>query len=231
MIAVITGATKGIGHAIAKQFASKKFDLVITSRSQSDLDKLKDEWQTQYEINIHALASDLSIAREVSQFGDFALLAGSPAVLVNNAGVFLPGNIHDEAADTFSTLMNTNVASAYHLTRALLPSMMTQKNGHIFNVCSTASIKAYTQGGSYCISKFALLGFSKVLREELMPHNIGVTALMPGATLTDSWKGTELPNERFMNPDDIGQLVWDVYALSKRTVVEEIILRPMLGDL
>ena len=67
MIAVITGATKGIGHAIAKQFASKKFDLVITSRSQSDLDKLKDEWQTQYEINIHALASDLSIAREVSQ--------------------------------------------------------------------------------------------------------------------------------------------------------------------
>lgn len=98
-------------------------------------------------------------------------------------------------------------------------------------MCSVASIKAYPNGGSYSISKFALLGFTKALREELKPYNIKVTALVTGATLTDSWKGTSLPPSRFMKPEDVAQSIWDIAHLSDNTVVEEILLRPMLGDI
>jgi len=90
---------------------------------------------------------------------------------------------------------------------------------------------AYENGGSYCISKFALLGFSKVLRNELKEFGIKVTSVLPGATLTSSWDGVEIPEERFMPAEDIGDSIWDIYKLSDRTVVEEVVLRPQLGDL
>jgi NADP-dependent 3-hydroxy acid dehydrogenase YdfG len=151
--------------------------------------------------------------------------------LVNNTGYFLPGQIQNEADGTIESMINTNVYSAYHLTRAILPSFIKQNDGHIFNICSTASITAYTNGGSYCISKFALLGFSKVLRAELLNTQIRVTSVLPGATLTASWDGTELPAERFIKAEDIAEAVFGAYSLSKQTVVEEILIRPQQGDL
>lgn len=152
-------------------------------------------------------------------------------VLVNNAGVFRPGRVCDEAAGTLEFLIEANLYSAYHLTRALLPLMRPYRSGHIFNMCSIASLMAYPNGGSYSISKFALLGFSKALREELKPEGIRVTALLPGATWSDSWRGVELPAERLMQADDIAQLVWAAYQLSPSAVVEELVVRPQLGDL
>jgi short-subunit dehydrogenase len=109
--------------------------------------------------------------------------------------------------------------------------MIAAKDGYIFNMCSIASIMAYPNGGSYSISKFALLGMTKVLREELKPHGIRVTAIMPGATLTASWEGVDLPAERFMKPEDVAETIYTAYALSKQSVVEEILIRPQLGDL
>jgi hypothetical protein len=90
---------------------------------------------------------------------------------------------------------------------------------------------AYSNGGSYAISKFALLGFSKCLRSELKGHGIRVTAVMPGATLTESWRGTDLNEDRFMKAEDVAETIYSAYTLSDRSVVEEIILRPQLGDL
>jgi hypothetical protein len=90
---------------------------------------------------------------------------------------------------------------------------------------------AYPQGGSYSISKYALLGFSKSLREELKSYNIKVTAVMPGATLTDSWKDSELPEERFIPAEDIASIIYNTTLLSDRTVVEDIIIRPQAGDI
>ncbi len=90
---------------------------------------------------------------------------------------------------------------------------------------------AYPNGGSYSISKFALLGFSKVLREELKSSGIKVTAVMPGATWSDSWSGAELPYERLMEAEDIAESILSIYKLGPSAVVEEIILRPQLGDL
>ncbi len=174
----------------------------------------------------------MSRQADVEQFSEAIIQLGTPVhLLINNAGVFVPGQIHTEPKGVFEQTMHTNVFGVYHLTRALLPGMIAQRSGHIFNVCSTASITAYVNGGSYCVSKFALLGMSKVLREELKPHNIRVTSVLPGATLTASWEGTDLPPYRFMPPEDVAEAILAAYRLSARTVVEELVLRPQLGDI
>ena len=103
--------------------------------------------------------------------------------------------------------------------------------GHIFNMCSVASLMAYPNGGSYSISKYALLGFSKNLRLELKDKGIKVTGIMPGATWSASWEGVELPEERLMQASDIALAVWSATQMSPSAVVEDIVLRPQLGDL
>ena len=114
----------------------------------------------------------------------------------------------------------------------LAAALKAQRSGHVFNLCSIASIEeAYPNGGSYAISKFALLGFSKVLREELKAYGIRVTAILPGATRTASWDGVELPDDRFMKVEDVADAVYAAYALSGRSVVEEMVIRPQLGDI
>ncbi|HEY9257987.1 SDR family oxidoreductase, partial [Chitinophaga sp.] len=139
--------------------------------------------------------------------------------------------LHEEAEGLLEKLMSVNVYSAYHLTRALLPAMIADRKGHIFNMCSTASYGAYPNGGSYSITKYALLGFTKNLRKELMPHNIRVTAVSPGPTLTASWEGFDAPPDRMMPPEDIASVIWSAWTMAKQTVIEEIQLRPMLGDI
>ena len=145
--------------------------------------------------------------------------------------MFLPGSIATEEAGVLEKLTETNVYSAYHLTRGLLPYMLKQQSGHIFMMCSTASITAYTNGGSYCITKFALLGMAKVLRQELKDQHIKVTAILPGATYTDSWQGTDLPRERFMEAQDVADAIIAAAQLSPSAVIEEILMRPMAGDI
>ena len=152
-------------------------------------------------------------------------------ILVNNVGRFIPGELHKETDEAFEATLHTNLFSNYYLTKAVLPAMMERKTGDIFNICSTASIMAYPNGGSYCISKFALLGFSKVLREEMKAYGIRVISVIPGATLTASWEGVDLPEERFMPAEDIATAIFEAQQLSRRTVIEEILLRPALGDL
>jgi len=108
--------------------------------------------------------------------------------------------------------------------------MKEARSGHIFTVCSIASLSAYPGGGAYSISKFALLGMTKNLRLELMPHSIKVTAVIPGAVYTDSWKGFVEP-ERIMQPEDIATLIYTASNLSMQATVEEIVIRPQAGDL
>jgi hypothetical protein len=152
-------------------------------------------------------------------------------VLVNNAGKFIPGTTMEEAEGNLESMIETNVYSAYHVTRGLVAHMKAKAAGHIFNLCSIASIKAYPNGGSYAISKFALLGFSKVLREELKECGIRVTAVLPGATRTASWDGVDLPDTRFIKPEDVAEIIFNAYSISDRSVVEEVIIRPQLGDI
>lgn len=232
MNAVITGASRGIGKAIASVFARHGYNLLLNARSEDKLLQTVEELKTAFpNIAIGAKAMDLSRRQEARLFGEWVLQqADTIDVLVNNAGSFLPGNVSDEAEGTLEQMMDTNLYSAYWLTRALLPRMMALRSGHIFNMCSIAGLQAYPNGGSYSISKFALLGFSKNLRHELMEYSIKVTAVIPGAVYTDSWAGF-VAKERIMEAEDVAHMIYAASRLSPQAVAEEIVLRPLLGDL
>lgn len=231
-IAVVTGATKGIGKALVNVFSENGYDVAVCSRNAADLENLTKATESKYQNRVYALQADMSVKEEVLQFAGFIQQQeGQVEVLVNNAGLFIPGQVHTEEDGTLETMINTNLYSAYHLTRALIHDMKSRRAGHIFNICSTASFVPYVNGGSYCISKFAMLGMSKVLREEMKEYGVRVTSIMPGATYTASWEGADLPEERFMKAEDVAAAVWNACQMSDRTVVEEIIMRPQLGDI
>lgn len=229
---VVTGGTKGIGRAIIEKFAAQGFDVITCARNERDLQQLKTALEDQHAIKVFTRPTDMAVKDDVKKFVEFVLSLNRPIdVLVNNAGYFIPGEIATEEEGALESMINANLYSAYYTTRGLVHGMRERKNGYIFNMCSIASIKAYPNGGSYAISKFALLGFSKCLREELKTFGIRVTAVMPGATLTASWEGVNLPEERFMRAEDVADAVYGAYSLSGRSVVEEIIIRPQLGDI
>lgn len=233
MNVVITGASKGFGKALAEKFASEGHDLYICSRNAVALYKTVDEILTRFpDRTIKSKPFDLSIKEQSKEFGHWVLQFGIPIdILINNAGSFLPGSVHDEDEGVLERMIEVNLYSAYHLTRVLIPKMIAQKSGHILNMCSIASFQAYSNGGAYSISKFALAGFSKNLREEMKPHGIKVTALYPGAALTDSWAGSNIDPNRIMEASDIAQMVYASTQLSLQACPEDIIIRPQLGDL
>ena len=230
---VVTGGTKGIGKAIIEKFSRHDFDIATCSRNRQELELLKTTiYKLNPSTNVFIQQADLSDKNQTKGFCEFIRTLQRPIdVLVNNAGYFLPGLFMTEPEDTLEKMINANVYSAYHTTRGLAGEMITKRAGHIFNMCSIASIKAYPNGGSYAIAKFALLGFSKCLREELKEFGIRVTAVIAGATKTASWEGTNLPDERFMKVEDIADAIYATYTLSDRSVIEEIVIRPQLGDI
>lgn len=231
--AIITGATHGIGRAIAEKFLAEGYAVITCARNTEELHALRDMWETKWpHAHIHAVGVDVGIKDEVMAFAQFVLdNAETIDVLVNNAGTFLQGDVSTEPDGQLEQMMNVNLFSAYHLTRALLPRMKSQGQGNIFNLCSVASLKAYPGGGSYSITKYALLGFSENLRYELREHGIRVTALCPGATWSRSWSSSGVLRERIMESEDVATMVWAICNLSDKADVETVIMRPMLGDL
>ena len=151
--------------------------------------------------------------------------------MVNNVGTFIPGKLIEEEDSALEQMININLYSNYWVTKGLVNLMTNKKEGHIFNMCSIASKVAYANGGSYCISKFAFYGMSQCLREELKDFNIKVTSVLPGAVRTGSWDGTLLPDDRFIKPDDVSSSIYSAYNTSKGATIEEIIIRPQLGDI
>jgi short-subunit dehydrogenase len=193
---------------------------------------MKDDLEKKFGVSVFVQSVDMSKKDAVAKFSTFILsLNRTIDVLINNAGYFVPGEISEEKDGILESMIEANLYSAYNMTRGVVKKMKETRTGHIFNMCSIASIEAYPNGGSYAISKFAFLGFSKCLREELKPHAIRVTAVMPGATRTASWEGTDLPDERFMSAEDVAESIFAAYSLSPRSVVEEILIRPQLGDI
>jgi NAD(P)-dependent dehydrogenase (short-subunit alcohol dehydrogenase family) len=226
---VVTGCTRGIGRAIAEYFAAQGFSVAGYARNKDDIQRMRSAFSSQYPgQECLFMVADASNKEDVIRFADAVKKQfGEIEVLVNNAGAFVPGSIMDDQDGSLEMLMQTNVYSAYYLTRALKPVI----KRNIFNICSIASLQAYANGASYTISKFALLGFSRQLRHELMPTGIKVTSVMPGAVHTDSWSGSGLPEERFIQPRDIGKMIYNVYELSDGADLEELIIRPQLGDI
>jgi short-subunit dehydrogenase len=232
MNVIITGASRGIGRAIAEIFASNGHTLFLSSRSDVALYKTTEELTTRYpHATVRSKPFDLSVKERAQQFGRWCLEQAVPDVLVNNAGVFEPGNTFNEPEGTLENQIATNLYSAYHLTRTVLPKMIERKTGHVFNMCSIASLDAYPNGGAYSVSKYALHGFTKNLRHEMLQFGIKVTGVFPGAVMTDSWSGFDNSSHRIMEADDIAKMIYAATQLSMQACVEDIVIRPVLGDL
>jgi len=227
MKAVITGATKGIGKAIALKLWKEGYDLALVARSAEDLKQMQQElFSPGRKILIYAI--DCSIKEEVYRFlnqikNDF----GFVNVLVNNAGAFIPGSLLDESDETFEQQQDLNVNGTYYISKFFGKEMRLKRHGHIFNICSVASKAPVENGGSYSVTKAAMLSLNHVLRQELAPHNVKVTAFLPGATKTASWEGTTIPDEKFVQPADIAETLYTILNLSKGVNVDEVLITPL----
>jgi short-subunit dehydrogenase len=233
MNVIITGASRGLGFSMAEAFAAEGNDLYLTSRNEVKLYLALESLQSRFPDQlIKAMPFDLGSKQGAMDFGNWIISQKvEPDILINNAGSFEPGNLYDEPDGQMENMLNTNFMSAYHITRLLLPSMIKRKSGHIFNISSIAALQAYPNGGSYSVSKFALSGFSKNLRDELKPHLIKVTCIYSGAVYTDSWAGSGVKPGRIMKPSDIADTIVQISKLSHQALVEELIIRPLAGDL
>ncbi|MEZ4700690.1 MAG: SDR family oxidoreductase [Rhodothermales bacterium] len=229
---LITGASQGIGAAIALAFAGEPDTrLALVARHAGNLDAVVRRC-TAAGAEAAAFVCDVTNDEAVEAMAASVQSAwGAPDVVVNNAGVFTPGTIQETTAERFRHQVEVNLTSAFLVTRAFLDPMLQRGSGHFFFMASVASIRAYPAGAAYCAAKHGLLGLARSVREETRQHGLRVTALLPGATFTPSWEGVDLPETRFMPAEDIARALLDVYRLSDRTVVEELILRPQLGDL
>lgn len=231
--AIITGGTQGLGKAITEKLLTEGFSVAICARNRDELQEIEKNWQSQYPTQkVICYPADMGAKEQVNAFAD-VVLEKFPAIdlLVNNAGIFLPGSVGDAEDGNLESLMAINLFSAYYMTRKVLPAMKKAGSGHIFNMCSVSSLKAYPNGASYGISKYALNGFSENLRDELKPFNIKVTALFPGATDTRTWDGSGFEPTRMMQSADVASMLWASYSLSALADVESIVMRPIKGDL
>lgn len=229
---VITGASQGIGRAIAERFSREPgVSVALLARTGHRLEEVARRCRGN---GARALVCpcDVTDDEAVSLQAERILSwGGVPHALVNNAGLFRPGRLLDTSAEEFRAQLDVNLTSAFVVTRAFLDAMVRQQGGHIFFMASVASLRGYAGGVAYCAAKHGLLGLARVVREETMADGIRVSTLLPGAVRTPSWDGTDLPDERFMAASDIADSVVDIFSLGTRTVVEEVLLRPQLGDL
>jgi short-subunit dehydrogenase len=231
--ALITGATRGMGRAIAIAFANEGLNLAVCSRNVAELGNFKNELhQINPDIKVFTLVANISAKAEVLQFAQSAEQElGFIDVIVNNAGMYIPASILDDDEDAFDKLMNTNVIPAYQLYRYFGKKLIAARSGHIFNICSIASKNVVVEAGSYSVTKFALYGLNNVMRLELQQYGVKVTAVMPGSTLTSSWDGVQVDSARFVMPEDIAAAIINAYRLSPGANVDEITIKPVFGQL
>lgn len=232
MNVLITGASKGIAKAVALKMAINGHHLALCARDIKELEILKNEIiQVSPSIKVFIKSVDCSVKEEVLAFADEALQQlGEIDVLLNCVGLFQPSFILDEAFDSLDKHMKINVYAAYYLYKKLAPLMKKRRNGYIFNICSVASLESIANVGSYCVTKAALLSLNNIMRAELMEHDVKVTAILPGSTLTDSWKGTEISPDEFIQPEDVASVILQIMSMSKGANVEQIVMKPIHGQ-
>ena len=227
MNAIVTGATRGIGRAIALNLAQHGYNLAICARNAQELKSFAQELKYT-NARVFTFKADCSIKEEVYAFCQAATeQMGAADVLVNNAGTFIPGLLLDEADDVFDLQLGLNLKAAYYCAKYFGKIMRERQSGHIFNICSVASKAVVENAGSYSVTKSALLSLNDVLRQELSKYNVKVTAILPGSTLTSSWDGTQIPPERFVQPEDIAKTLYTILNLSKGVNVDEVVLKPL----
>lgn len=232
-VVVITGASQGIGAALATAFARgvPGVRLALVARNAANLRRVAARC-AKAGASAECFTCDVADAASVEAMARAVLRRFRRVdVLVNNAGKFAGGSFLEMPVELFDQLVAANLRSVFLVSRAFAPAMVKRGAGDIFNMSSIAGLIAYPGGAAYSAAKFGVTGLSKVMRAELKDKGVRVCCVHPGATWSPSWAGSGVPASRMMPASDIAEAFLGVYRLSRATVVEEIVLRPQLGDL
>ncbi|WP_019421505.1 3-ketoacyl-ACP reductase [Paenibacillus sp. OSY-SE] len=223
-VALITGAGKGIGRALAIALAKEGTHLGLVARTTSDLEALKSSLTKEYGVKVSIAAADISVQAEA----DKAVAAirdelGTIDILVNNAGIAKFGTVLDMDPAEWERIIQVNLMGTYYVTRAVLPTMIGQNSGSIINVASTAGERGFATGSAYNASKFAVMGLTEALMQEVRKHNIRVTALTPSTVNTELAVSAGLKigdEDRMMQPEDVADLALATLKLPERIFIK-----------
>ena len=229
---LVTGASRGMGNAIAKKVSSRADTLLLTSKYAHTINEAVEEMRTYFKGRI--CYSNFDQSNAIDAAGEFEkwVMANVDHLdaMILSAGDFIEGKLQEVRDNDFIENMNINFYFNYFAVNRLIPLLKKAINPKIIIIGSTAAYDAYSVP-TYSITKWTLRGFAINLRKELMEDGIGVTFISPGATLTDMWADVQLPVDRMLDPDDIAKIIDNLFELSGQAVVEELIVRPMLGDI
>lgn len=222
--AIITGAGKGIGKATAKLLASEGVHLGLLARTSGDLEQLQSELSGKYGVNVFTATADVANATDVrAAVSSLASSLGHVDILINNAGTASFGKLAEMDPEQWEQIIRVNLMGAYYVTHELLPAMIEQGSGDIINIASTAGERGFATGSAYCASKFALIGMTEALMQEVRKSNIRVTALTPSTVNTPLAVNAGLPigdEDRMMQPEDVAQLILAGLKLPSRVVLK-----------
>ncbi|MFI5336026.1 MAG: SDR family oxidoreductase [Opitutales bacterium] len=231
-LVVVTGASQGIGAALARVFAAEVpgVRLALVARHEKNLRTVA-RTCAKTGATVEVFPCDTTDEAAVAAMAAAVTKRfGTPDVLINNAGKFYGAPFLELKVADFDGQIAVNLRSLFLVSKAFVPAMVRRGRGDVFNMSSIAGQRAYPNGSAYCAAKFGVTGLTKCMRSELKPHGVRVCAVHPGATFTPSWDGSGVPAERMMPAEDIARAILAVHRLSRRTVVEEIVLRPQGGD-
>ncbi|MDX2298661.1 MAG: SDR family oxidoreductase [Xanthomonadaceae bacterium] len=232
MDVLITGGSRGIGFGIARELAASGHRLMLVSRNSKRIGDASRKLDAEHPGLVFSHACDVAESEAIEALAAHCTkLNFTPGCLVVNAGIFIEGTLSDAPERDLQETMRVDFLAAYRLVRQFLPQLKASESGRVILIGSTAAYEPYPVGALYGVAKWALRGLAVNLRRELIPANVGVTFLAPGGTLTDLWENEQLPPKRLLDPSDIGKLVAVCLSLSSQAVVEELIVRPMLGDI
>lgn len=239
-IALITGATAGIGEACARLFASYHYNLIITGRRTDRLQRLADELTLQHGVEVRTLMMDVRQKSEVeSQLNGLDDSWKKVDVLVNNAGLSQGLEpLQDGNTEDWDTMIDTNVKGLLYVTKVVSNWMISRKDGHIVNLGSIAGKEVYQNGNVYCASKHAVDALNKAMRIDLLPHNIRVSAIHPGAVETEfsevRFKGdTDRAKKVYegyepLTAQDIAETIWFMVSRPKHVNINDLVIMPMV---
>lgn len=233
-IAWITGASLGIGFACARALGREGYRIALTARNRDALEAAQARLAKEgvaanvFQCDVQSEDEVKKAYRSITQeFG------AAPSVLINAAGISPWTTFTETSVEQFDSVIATNTRGMFLTSREVLPAMYERGSGAIIQIISIAGIKAFKNGAAYVASKFAALGLTNALREEARAHGVRVIAVFPGATETDIWTAEDQQkyHDRMMQPGDIAQAIVAALKEPARAMMEEIVLRPQLGDI
>ena len=226
-VAIITGASRGIGLAVAHRLGTLGAKLSLCARDARKLESAAGELRAAGAAAVFSAAVDVTHGEQILAFVQNSEKALGPVeILVNNAGIGYFGPTHEATEATWDSVLDTNLRSVFLASKAVAPGMIARQGGHIINIASLAGKNAFAGGGIYCASKWGLLGLTECMAEDLRGYGIRVSAICPGSVATDFSPHGKKDISKMLQPEDIAHVVEMLVTQAPQSFISEVLLRP-----